>query len=205
MNEDGVMNPLNRQLFFKGFRKRLEQSLSPEKAAAVWEDAGREYGRILSDDPSLKEHKGALTLPAVALYRVLSTKGEDAEGLLCAYGDEMGNRFAKVVRRITGIPGVSKLLWKRIDKTMDRMSAEAKGYKRRIVSEPPEMYGVDILSCPYHEIAKQLGAEKAVLCVCHMDKAYMKGFRRIRYERTTAVSEGAECCDYRLRYDPDKE
>ena len=34
--------------------------------------------------------------------------------------------------------------------------------------------------------------------------AYMQGFHRIRYERTTAVSEGAECCDYRLRFDPEK-
>ena len=49
------------------------------------------------------------------------------------------------------------------------------------------------------------GAERAVLCICHLDKAYMKGFHHIRYERTTAVSEGAGCCDYRLRYDPDKD
>lgn len=33
---------------------------------------------------------------------------------------------------------------------------------------------------------------------------YMKGFHRIRYERTTAVPEGAECCDYRLRFDWNK-
>lgn len=38
----------------------------------------------------------------------------------------------------------------------------------------------------------------------HTDKAYVKGFRHIRYERTAAVSEGAECCDYRLRYDRTK-
>ena len=198
------MNPLNRQLFFKGFRKRLEHSLTPEKASAVWEEAGKEYDRILSADPALKKHKGAMTLPAVALYRALTASGEDAEAFLNAYGDSIGEKFSRVVHALTGFPGVAKLLWKRIDKTMDRMSGEAKGYKRRIVSDPPEMYGVDILSCPYHEIAKQLGTEKAVLCICHMDKAYMKGFRHIRYERTTAVSEGAECCDYRLRYDPDK-
>ena len=198
------MNPLNKQLFFKGFRKQLEQSLTPEKASAIWEEAGKEYSRILAADPTLKTHKGAMTLPAVALFRVLASNDEDAEGLLNAYGDYMGERFAKAVHTMTCIPGVSKLLWKRIDKIMDRMSGEAKGYKRRIVSEPPEMYGVDILSCPYHEIAKQLGTEKAVLCICHMDKAYMKGFHHIRYERTTAVSEGAECCDYRLRFDPGK-
>ncbi len=105
---------------------------------------------------------------------------------------------------LTSLPGVSRLLWKRVDRIMDSMSGEARGYRRRIVSEPPDMYGVDILACPYHELAKQLGAEKAVLCICHMDKAYMKGFCHIRYEHTTAVSEGAECCDYRLRYDPRK-
>lgn len=66
------------------------------------------------------------------------------------------------------------------------------------------MIGVDILSCPYHELAKELGEEKAVLAICHIDKKYMQGFRHIRYERNTAVSEGAECCDYRLSFDKEK-
>ena len=46
---------------------------------------------------------------------------------------------------------------------MNKMSGEVLGYKRRIVSKLPEMYGVDILSCPYHELARDLGCEKAVL------------------------------------------
>ncbi|MBR2700186.1 MAG: L-2-amino-thiazoline-4-carboxylic acid hydrolase [Clostridia bacterium] len=199
------MNPMNRQLFFRGFQKQLRDALSPGRAAAIWAEAGREYTRILATDPALKSHKGALALPVVALFRALSSAGEDAEALLNAYGDRLGERFAGIVHALTRIPGVSRLLWKRVDRIMDRMSGAAKGYRRRIVSEPPDMYGVDILSCPYHELAKQLGAEKAVLCICHLDKAYMKGFHHIRYERTTAVSEGAECCDYRLRYDPEKD
>ena len=64
---------------------------------------------------------------------------------------------------------------------------------------------VDILSCPYHELAKQLGDEKAVLCICHMDKEYSQGFRHIRYDRNSAVSEGAGACEYRLRFDPEKD
>ena len=130
--------------------------------------------------------------------------GADAVDLLNAYGDAMGRRFAGIVHCITSVPGVSGLIWRHVDSIMDRMSGENLGYQRRIVSEPPEMFGVDILSCPYHELARELGNEKAVLCICHMDKAYMQGFHHIRYERTTAVSEGAECCDYRLRFDPEK-
>lgn len=42
------------------------------------------------------------------------------------------------------------------------------------------------------------------LVVCAMDKAYMTGFKHIRYTRTTSVAEGHECCDYRLSYDRSK-
>lgn len=199
------MNPLNRQLFYRGFRKTLRAALSPDAAAGLWAAAGGEYARILSANPGIKAHKGAMVLPAVALYRVLEAAGLDGPGLLNAYGDRMGQRFARIVHGLTRLPGVSRLIWKHIEGIMDRMSGEALGYQRRIVSQPPEMFGVDILSCPYHELARSLGAERAVLCICHMDKAYMKGFHHIRYERTTAVSEGAACCDYRLRYDAAKE
>jgi hypothetical protein len=195
------MNPLNRQWFYRGLRKQLRAELGWQKADVVWREAGLEYTRILTTDPSLKRHKGAMTLPAIALYRTLTSRGENAEALLNAYGDRMGRRFAGIVHGRTSIPGVSRLIWRHVAGIMDRMSGENLGYRRRIVSEPPDLYGVDILSCPYHELAKALGNEKAVLCICHMDKAYMKGFRHIRYERTTAVSEGADCCDYRLRFD----
>ena len=199
------MGALDRQWFYRGFRKKLRSAFGHESGDALWNEAGREYADMLSQQPELRRHKGAMALPAVALYRVLARHGSDAEALLNAYGDDMGLRFQCMVRLVTRLPGVPELIWRHVAGIMDRMSGEALGYRRRIVSQPPEMYGVDILSCPYHELAKQLGCEKAVLCICHMDKAYMQGFRRIRYERTTAVSEGAACCDYRLRFDKDKQ
>ena len=69
------MNPLNRQWFYRGFRKSLTASLGRDAADRVWDDAGKEYSRILAARPELKRHKGAMTLPAVALYRVLTARG----------------------------------------------------------------------------------------------------------------------------------
>lgn len=198
------MDPLKRQWFYRGFLVQLRAAIGRPKAEAVWREAGREYLRHLQDDPGLKRHKGAMALPAVALYRALQRHGEDAEKLLNDYGDHMGQRFAGIVHGLTRIPGVSRTIWRHVGGIMDRMSSEKLGYRRRIVSRPPDMYGVDILSCPYHELARALGSERAVLCICHMDKAYMKGFFHIRYERSTAVSEGAQCCDYRLQFDEKK-
>jgi hypothetical protein len=195
------MNPLNRQWFYRGLRKQLRAELGWQKADVVWREAGLEYTRILTTDPSLKRHKGAMTLPAIALYRTLTSRGENAEALLNAYGDRMGRRFAGIVHGITSIPGVSRLIWRHVAGIMDRMSGENLGYRRRIISKPPDLYGVDILSCPYHELARALGDERAVLCICHMDKEYSQGFRHIRYDRNSAVSEGARACEYRLRFD----
>ena len=186
------MNPLNRQWFYKGFHRRLTDSLGKAAGDQVWRDAGEIFSGILASQPELKRHKGAMTLPAVALYRALTARGEDAEGLLNAYGEDMGKRFARIIHALTSLPGADRLVWRHVGSAME------KAYRRELVSDPPDMYGVDILSCPYHELAKQLGDEKAVLCICHMDKEYSRGFRHIRYDRNSAISEGARACEYRL-------
>lgn len=198
------MNPLNRQWFYRGFRRKLEGKLGKDKARKIWEEAGEEYDRILALRPELKRHNGAMTIPAVALYRVLSAAGEDAEDLLNQYGEDMGKRFAGIIHALTSLPGADRLVWRHVESVTKAASSEKHGYRSKLVSDPPEMYGVDILSCPYHELAKELGCEKAVLCICHMDKEYSKGFRHIRYDRNSAVSEGAGACEYRLRFDPEK-
>lgn len=199
------MNPLNTQWFYRGFRKRLVTLYGKDTAKRIWDAAGKEYRYILSLQPELKRHPGAMTIPAVALYRVLRAEGKDAGGLLNAYGEDMGKHFARIIHALTSLPGADRLVWRHVDSIMKKASSEKLGYRSTIVSDPPEMYGVDILSCPYHELAKQLGNEKAVLCICHMDKTYSQGFRHIRYDRNSAVSEGARACEYRLRFDPDKD
>ena len=51
------MNPLDRQLFFRGFREQLAASMPYEKAEKIWSEAGEEYARILSADPSCATKK----------------------------------------------------------------------------------------------------------------------------------------------------
>ena len=198
------MNPLNREIFYLPLRKELRGRFGNAYGTQMWTEAGREYAFLLESQPSLKKHRGAMVLPAVSVYRVLLKHGEEAEEILNAYGRRIGKRFAKAVYGITSVPGMPSLIWNHVEAVGDAMSSEKLGYRRQLVSDPPHMYGVNILSCPYHELAKELGCEAASRCICSMDKEYMKGFRGIRYERTTAVSEGAPYCDYRLRKEESK-
>ncbi|MBR5091745.1 MAG: L-2-amino-thiazoline-4-carboxylic acid hydrolase [Ruminiclostridium sp.] len=199
------MNALDKQIMFKKMKKILIRKLGEAKGSEVWNDAAAEYDQILHRNPGLRKHKGAMAIPTVALYRAFRRHGIKAEETLKRYGAYMGRKIGKIAHEITSLPNVDRKLWANIEKIVDSASSEEKGYKRRIVSEPPEMYGVDILSCPFHEICKELGCERAVLCICSMDKVYMKNLHHFRYDRTTAVSDGAECCDYRIRFDPNTE
>ena len=101
--------------------------LGKAEAERIWKEAGEEYSRILTQQPDSRKHKGAMVLPSVALSRVLSESGQDAESLLNQYGDKMGELFARIVHGITSIPGVDWLIWRHIEGIMDKMSGEALG------------------------------------------------------------------------------
>ncbi|MBQ5316988.1 MAG: L-2-amino-thiazoline-4-carboxylic acid hydrolase [Oscillospiraceae bacterium] len=192
------MRELDRQVFYSGLHRALVYHYKDE-GERIWQEAADEYDRIVSD-PRFKHHKGSMAVPAAALRRVLRAHGRNADRILQWYGGKIGVKLAGVVRKLTRIPFLEDILWKNAETLSDVMSSERKGYKRRLVSKPPVMYGVDILSCPYHEICKELGEEKAALCICKMDANFSKGFDRIKYDRNSALPEGADCCEYRLTH-----
>lgn len=196
---------LNKSMIFKGFRKVLNAEFTEAEATKIWQEANRNLLELEEKHPDITGDNKMVILPSAALYLALRDKApEKALPLMQSYGTKMGQKIASVIHGITSIPGVSKLMWKNAPRLMRNSSSPEKGYTRRIVSETNGLVGVDILSCPLHDAAIIIGVPEAALMVCSMDKAYMTGFKHIRYTRTTSVAEGAECCDYRLSYDKTK-
>lgn len=205
MKQKKLPDKLGRQFLFKSFRKMLRAEFGDAKALQVWEEANRNLLELESKNPDIIGDNKMMILPSAALYLALRNYApEKALPLMQSYGTKMGQKIASVIHGITSIPGVSKLMWKNAPRLMRNSSSPEKGYTHRIVSETDELVGVDILSCPLHDAAVKIGVPEAALMVCAMDKAYMTGFKHIRYTRTTSVAEGAECCDYRLSYDKTK-
>lgn len=201
-----VKEEMSRSFIFKGFRKTLVAEFGEETAAQIWKNASANHIALKSRCPDVTSDSRMMVLPAAALLGALKKHvPERALPLLMAYGTQTGEKIAKIVHAITSIPGMPKLLWKAMPRIMRSTSSPKKGYTRRIISETNELVGVDILSCPLHDTAVKIGMPEAALIVCAMDKAYMTGFRHIRYTRATSVAEGAGCCDYRLAYDKNKQ
>lgn len=200
-----MKDQLGKSIIFKGFRAKLTDQLGQEAATQVWQDANRHLAALRQKHPDLDRDSRMLLLPAAALYTALTAHvPQQALSLLTDYGTCMGQKIGSIVHGFTSIPGVPRLLWRNMPRLMRTMSSPKKGYSRRIVSESSTLVGVDILACPLHDAAVQIGVPDAARVICAMDKAYMTGFRHIRYTRTTSVAEGGECCDYRLTYDLDK-
>lgn len=199
------MDKLRKSLIFKGFRKVLATEFGEAKADKIWKEANQNLLELESKFPDITGDNKMMILPSAALYLALRNHAPDqALPLMRSYGTRIGDKMAGIVHGITSIPGVSRLMWKNAPRLMRNSSSPKKGYTRRIISETSDLVGVDILSCPLHDAAIRIGVPEAVLMVCAMDKAYMSGFKHIRYTRTTSVGEGDECCDYRLSYDQTK-
>lgn len=198
-------NRLSRSPIYRGFRKTLVSRFGSGQADALWQDANRRLDAFRTRYRDLPADAKMMLLPAAALYAALRESApEEALPLLIAHGTQAGQRLGRIVHAVTCIPFVPELLWKHMPALMRQMSAPEKGYSRFIVSETAELVGVDILACPIHDAAITLGLPEAARIVCAMDKAYMDGFRRIRYTRSTSLAEGDGCCDYRLSYDRSK-
>lgn len=199
------MGKLSKSLIFKGFRKMLNVEFGEAEASQIWQEANTHLLELEDAYPNIIGDNKMMILPSAALYLALRNYApEQALPLMCAYGAKMGKRVAGIIHGITTIPGVSRLIWKNAPQLMRNSSSPEIGYTRRIISETNELVAVDILSCPLHDAAVKIGVPEAALMVCAMDKAYMTGFKYIRYTRTTSVAEGDECCDYRLSYDHSK-
>ena len=195
------MSKLDKSFVYKGFRTLLAERNGEAEAQRIWADASLRLAALEKAHPDLDSDSRMMILPAAALYQV----SPETLPLMREYAADMGRRIGRVIHGVTSIPGVSRLLWSQMPRLMRTMSSPEKGYERRIVSETKELVGVDILACPLHKAAKRLGVPEVAAVVCAMDKAYMTGFKFIQYTRTTAIGEGDACCDYRLRFDPDKQ
>lgn len=200
------MDKLRKSIVYRGFLQVLEDQFGKDPAGQIWAEANRNLSQLEHTYPEIKGDSKMMVLPAAALYKALYQYApEQAFELLREYGTKTGKKISKVIHAFTSIPGVPGLLWRNMHKLMRKMSSPQKGYTRHIVSETNELVAVDILSCPLHDAALKIGFPEAAKVVCAMDKAYMTGFRYIDYTRTTSVAEGDQCCDYRLRYDKQKQ
>ena len=198
---------MDRSVIYRGLYQDLKNAFGREEADILWalSDAALEYLYKKYQKQDTYSTAGMIFPPA-AVYMALKKRHPDypAMELLENYGTKTGWKMYRLIHGFSSVPGMSEFIWKHVNQIMYRTSSEKLGYIRKIRSEAGETAAVDILRCPYYEMAKTIRMPQICHVICYMDKVYMNGFKQIRYTRTKSVAEGGDCCDYQLSWDENK-
>ena len=187
---------LDHSIIFKRFKKDLTKQYGREKAVAIWQDAADELQRLEAADKNAPKNDRSFVFSAVALYRAVERHAPgEALPVTRDYGTKTGIRFRDLFRRITALPGMPSLMWKKMP-TIAKKMTEGYEYENLIVTE--HLCSLNVTGCPMYDSARKLGAPEAAQMICCMDKEYMTGFRGVKYTRTKSLAEGDAYCDYLL-------
>ena len=192
------MNVLDRNSYFAKFKNVLLNEWGTDEGSAVWNEAGELSKKLLDENPKAAKDSRTVAYPMAGIYLALQKKvsKDKALELMMDYayvaGEDAKNRMAKM----TGLPGIPKLIWKNREAIMRSAGSEKKGYKSRIIEVSDESVTMYIYSCPIHETLKELGMPEVAPVMCAIDKISTSGIRGVCYHRTMSVAEGDEYCDY---------
>lgn len=187
---------LDKSILFKGFLKDLAARYSAKIAAIIWEDADRELERLETDHPDAERRDLTMVFPAVALYRAIEKNVPgDALEATRAYGTKVGHKYCNILRKVTALPGMPSLIWKKMPAIARKMTD---GYECENVIVDDQHCSLRITGCPMYNRAVALDCPEAAQLICCLDKEYLNGFRGVEYTRNRSLAEGDAYCDYLL-------
>ena len=107
------MNKLNFSFVYKKFKKRLQETYGKEIALLIWKKADAKLKNFSAEYKNIGSDEKIMILPLAAIY--ISMKEENLENpleLLNQFGKETGERFSKLIRKITSFPGLPEFYGK---------------------------------------------------------------------------------------------
>lgn len=134
------MNVLDRKSYFAKFKNVLLEEWGTDEDSAVWKDADELSKKLLDENPKAVKDSRTVAYPMAGIYLALQKKvsKDKALELMMDYayvaGEDAKNRMAKM----TGFPGIPKLIWKNREAIMRSAGSEKKGYKSRIIEVSDE-------------------------------------------------------------------
>ena len=168
----------------------------------IWKQAEEKLDEILKQYAGLSEgeqfHAEGFIFPSAAVYlRLKEIIGkeaayaviENAAASECALIDEKLEKMMK----IPGMPSLFVKAWGPVTKTM---FSNKSGFENRFYDKTEGEYRMDILSCPYCRLMKELGCSELTPVFCDNDGRTYGNLPGLQFSRTSTLAKGADCCDF---------
>ena len=140
--------------------------------------------------------------PCIALYEGLQQAGvkpKDAVKFLDQVWSLRAIPRARSIQRILKIPGLYRLMPKIFKKVTLSQFGEEAGFKATFYDLGGSRCKFDMTKCLYCDLCKKYGCPELVPCFCHTDDVTSGHMhKKLLWNRTKTLGEGADVCDFDL-------
>lgn len=185
--------------------KRLIQKQCDEKTSAfIWHKAGKNYRILMKRYKNVPKgetrHLYNTILPRMAMYKALQEKMTDQEAmtLLDKTVKSECTKVGTLLRKITALPGMSRLFMWLFSKMIKNMFGSKNGFKQVFHENSPSRLRVDILQCPYCKYCVENDCPELIHTFCDSDVYCYGNLSHIRFERTQTLGTGGDYCDFKF-------
>ena len=183
---------------YKSLHKLLVNRAGEEKADEIFERAGRELDKIMSEFPKVpkgeRNHTDNYIFPRVALYRILKDEfGDSAIGMIDEAINIQGERMGSLLRKFTALPFMEKMFLKIFAAMAKNMFGEKNGFAQTFYSSPKGTVKFDILDCTYCRYCRQCGCPELIHTFCNTDAYCFGNLSKITFTREETLELGKKC------------
>lgn len=198
------MNFYKKNKVYTLLRKTLSNHYSPQKVHNIYEYAGNELDKLLSQYSGIPKgehfHTDKFIFPKIAMYRALLNELNKEESLQMLenvtriQAMKQGHKLGK----ITTIPGMKTIFIKMFGKGAKTMFGERAGFKQHFYPSQKGRLKFDILQCPYCKYFDLCGCPELTYMSCDSDIYSYGNLTGIEFTRAQTLGRGGDLCDFNL-------
>ena len=183
----------------------IDKMLSSEQSRKLWNRATARLDKIMKQHAEIPKgvrmHTDNFIFPAAAIYltakEFMSREKAYAvmENAAIHNSAGAGRKLAKLMK-LPFMRDLFIMIWNPMTK---KMFGSKNGFKNRFYPKKKGEYRMDILVCPYCRYLTELGCPELIKMFCENDERVYGNLPGLKFERTSTLGKGADCCDFCIR------
>lgn len=149
-----------------------------------------------------KMHLESQIMPAIAAYEALQSimSKQEAFDIIHSYVERKAIRLKKIFKLLLRIPNLYRLVPGIFVKQTPKLFGEKAGFEANEIQTDKNMWRIDMIKCPYHDMCVSYGCPELCCCFCDSDDiTYGDLNKNLLWQRFKTLGRGNECCDFCLK------
>lgn len=141
-------------------------------------------------------------MPAIAAYESLQCvmSKQEAFYIIHSYVERRAVRSKKIFKLLMRIPNLYRRVPGIFGKHTPKFFGEKAGFQANEIQVDKNVWRIDMIKCPYHDMCISHGCPELCCCFCDSDDiTYGDLDKNLLWQRFKTLGRGNDCCDFCLK------